>query len=353
MPLPRITFGIIVLNGEPFTRYCLRTLYPFAHQIIVVEGAVRSAETIATADGHSRDSTLETLYRFQREEDPEKKVEIISRPGFWPEKDELSQAYAEKATGDYLWQVDVDEFYRAEDVRKVMEWIEKDPSITAISFPQKSFWGGFDYTCDGPYLHQGFCEHGIHRVFRWGPGYRYLSHRPVTIEDDRGRNLHSLHWIRGEVMERLGIYMYHYSLVFPRQVREKCEYYSRADWTARQAATAWAEDVFFQLKKPFRVHNVYSYPSWLERFTGPHPEQIEALRNDLKTGEAGEEQRPVEDVERLLSSAWYRCGRFAVRHGWSAREGLRRYGRLFLAALRNPKWAASRVAARLGLSKEP
>ena len=35
---PRVTFGIIVLNGEPFTRYCLRSLYPFAHQIIVVEG---------------------------------------------------------------------------------------------------------------------------------------------------------------------------------------------------------------------------------------------------------------------------------------------------------------------------
>ena len=36
--LPRISFGIIVFNGEPFTRYCLRALYPFAHEIIVVEG---------------------------------------------------------------------------------------------------------------------------------------------------------------------------------------------------------------------------------------------------------------------------------------------------------------------------
>ena len=36
---PRVSFGIIVLNGEPFTRYALRALYPFAHQIIVAEGA--------------------------------------------------------------------------------------------------------------------------------------------------------------------------------------------------------------------------------------------------------------------------------------------------------------------------
>ena len=30
-PMPKVTFGIIVLNGEPFVRYCLRSLYPFAH----------------------------------------------------------------------------------------------------------------------------------------------------------------------------------------------------------------------------------------------------------------------------------------------------------------------------------
>ena len=35
--------------------------------------------------------------------------------GFWPgEKDEQSRAYAARATGDYLWQVDVDEFYLAD-----------------------------------------------------------------------------------------------------------------------------------------------------------------------------------------------------------------------------------------------
>ena len=46
--LPKITFGIIVLNGEPFTRYNLRALYLFAHQIIVVEGASPMAAHMAT-----------------------------------------------------------------------------------------------------------------------------------------------------------------------------------------------------------------------------------------------------------------------------------------------------------------
>ncbi len=106
---PRITFGIIVLNGEPFTKYCLRQLYPFAYEIIVVEGGSRWAIDQAP-EGHSIDGTLEALQEFKEQEDPENKVQIITRHGFWEEKTEQSQAFAERATGDYLWQVDIDEF---------------------------------------------------------------------------------------------------------------------------------------------------------------------------------------------------------------------------------------------------
>ena len=105
---PRISFGIIVLNGEPFTKYCLRQLYPHAYEIIVVEGGSRKAIDEAP-EGHSTDGTLEALYEFKAQEDPEDKIQIITRDDFWTEKDEQSQAYAQVATGDHLWQVDIDE----------------------------------------------------------------------------------------------------------------------------------------------------------------------------------------------------------------------------------------------------
>lgn len=47
--IPRVTFGMIVLNGQPFISYNLRALYPFAYQIIVVEGASPKASGAATA----------------------------------------------------------------------------------------------------------------------------------------------------------------------------------------------------------------------------------------------------------------------------------------------------------------
>jgi hypothetical protein len=87
---PRVTFGIIVLNGEPFTRHVLRSLYPFAHEIIVVEGSAPGGRNVATPQGHSSDGTLETLRRFQAEEDPAGKVSIVTAEdeghpdGFWP-----------------------------------------------------------------------------------------------------------------------------------------------------------------------------------------------------------------------------------------------------------------------------
>ena len=308
---PRLTFGIILLNGQPFIRYNLRALYPFAHQIIVVEGAVRKAAAAATADGHSIDGSLSELHRFKEEEDPLDKLEIVTKDGFWDEKDEMSQAYARRATGDYLWQVDIDEFYQPDDMAAVMDLLAGQPDITAVSFPQITFWGGFDYLSDGWYLRLG--GNVFHRLFRWREGYNYVGHRPPTVYDDRGRDLRQLFWIRPDVLQSSGIYLYHYSLLFPRQVMEKSRYYDAGDWTSRDGMTKWAEETYLELKRPYHAHNVYHYMSWLECFSGKHPPQIEAMRADIASGRLDVEMRPADDIERLLRSPLYSLGRAGLK----------------------------------------
>lgn len=317
--LPRITFGIIVLNGEPFTRYNLRALYPFAHQIIVVEGAAPAAAKIATPDGHSTDGTLDILRDFKENEDPENKVTIITAEdegyptGFWPgEKHEQSQAYACRATGDYLWQIDSDEFYQPEEMRVVLKMLQDDPEITFVSFKMVTFWGGLDYINDGWYLrHQAAL---IHRIFKWGPGYRYASHRPPTVYNDQGRDIRQIKWLKRPKWGQRDIFMYHYSLIFPKQVLEKSDYYGAADWTVRRdESQKWAEAVFLKLQNPYRVHNVYRYPSWLERFKGKHPPVIEMLRTDLESGYLNITLRQTDDIEQLLVSPWYRLGCWCLK----------------------------------------
>jgi hypothetical protein len=316
----KVTFGIIVLNGEPFIQYNLRALYPFAYQIIVVEGAAPAAAGIASPNGHSTDGTLETLLAFKEHDDPEGKLTILTAEdvghpnGFWPgEKDEQSRAFAAEARGTHLWQVDVDEFYRPDDMAAVLEMLRRDSTITAVSFEQITFWGWFDYVAEGWYFRLGWCANGIHRVFKWAPGYQYVSHRPPTVLNERGEDLRGLKWVRGKTLARKGIFMAHYSLLFPKQVFDKCEYYSAADWSGSGQAKRWAEDCFWRLRDPYHVHNVCTYPSWLERFMGEHPPQIELMRRDLMAGRLGVAIRPRDDIERLLNSPVYMLGRMILK----------------------------------------
>lgn len=315
---PRVSFGIIVLNGEPFTRFCLRSLYPFAHQIIVVEGAHEEAGSVATEDGHSVDGTLEELYRFQREEDPLGKVEIVTRDGFWPMRDELgrcktvqSRAYADRATGDYLWQVDIDEFYLARDMERVLAVLTDDPTITAVSFHQRAFWGRPAYEVDGWPLRRG--KRVYHRLFKWGPGYRYVTHQQPTVADEQGRDLRQLHWLRPGSPQLDGVYLYHYSLLFPWQVEQKSIIYEHQNPEGCADIVEWAREAYFKLGRPYRMHNLYKSPGWLQRYHGSHPSEVESMMayaaaHDIRGG-----LRPIDDVDAMIDSWWYPVGRNALK----------------------------------------
>ncbi len=344
---PRVTFGIIVLNGEPFTAHTIRALYPYAHEIIVVEGAAPGARNIATADGHSRDGTLDVLRRLARDDDPDGKVTVVTAEddghpdGFWPgEKHEQSQAYARRATGDYLWQVDIDEFYRADDIERVLDRLAAEPRVDAMSFRQVTFWGGLGYVADGWYLRRGAADY--HRLFRWGPGFSYATHRPPTVRDEAGRDLRTGTWVDATTTASWGVRLYHYSLLLPKQVIEKCDYYAHADWARRTGAIEWANEAWLQLKRPFRVHNVEAYPSWLERFRGRHPDEVVRMMDRLATSHDGIDLRRTDDIERLLRARWYRVGRAVVRAAdpWDVRA--RRLASRARRVLKGPRRLARR-----------
>jgi len=327
----RITFGIIVLNGEPFLRYNLRALYPFAHEIIVVEGACPSASGVATPDGHSRDDTMATLRRFKADEDPENKVILVTAEdaghtnGFWSEKDEMSQAYADRATGNYVWQIDADEFYMPEGIREVRTLLDRDPSISGMTVRAITFWASLKFTTDSFAFHTGE-QRDIHRIFAWKPGYSYSSHRPPTVVDAEGTNLRSLNWISAGTLARRGVYVYHYPLLFPKQVEEKCAYYARLSPAKFGEAERWARESYTHLQHPFHVHHIMSEVSWLGRYTGMHPPQVAEMVEDVGKGHCPRvELRGDEDADELMSAFSYRTQRallialiplvLAVHHG--------------------------------------
>ncbi len=316
---PRITFGIIVLNGEPFTRYCLRSLYPFAHEIIVVEGGHENALDVSTPDGHSTDATLETLCRFKGEEDPEDKVQIVVRDGPWPQKDELgnsktpqSRAYAERATGDYLWQVDIDEFYRPEEMRAVLDLLAARPRRHRRLVQRAPFLGRVSVRQRRLVLAPR--AHHLSPPLQVGAGLP-LRHPPASDRCRRAasRDLRTLKWISGDEMARRGVRLYHYDHVFPLQVRNKALFYRRQAPRVCAEINEWAEAGYFELTRPYHVERHYWLPAWIERYEGPHPPEALHMMEDIRAGKLDVELRRTDDIERLLRSPRYRAGRTALK----------------------------------------
>lgn len=334
--MAKVTFGIIALNALPLLRYNLQALYPFAHQIIVVEGAVRSANQLAQPNGHSQDGTWEMLQDFARQHDPEHKLHLVSAAdegyadGFWPEKDEMSQAYAKRATGDWLWQVDSDEFYQEQQMAALLEQLDADTSVSGCSFPYIEFFGSFDSHITGEW--HRFAHPRFYRLFRWGPGYRYASHRPPTVLDAQGRNLHQLHWLASPRVNGRPMFLYHYSYVFPKQARQKVGYYSNVTWSdAFRDNKTWYEQQYVRLQDPLHLGELRGW-QWLERFGGRHPRSIQQLQADLAQGRIQEELRPTADIERLLAAPGYRI------QTWLAHAALWLYWPLRVAWKRVRSW---------------
>jgi hypothetical protein len=319
MSRPRVSFGIIALNALPFLEYNLRALYPFAHEIFVVEGATRAAASLATADGHSTDGTLEMLNEFKRRRDPDKKLQVVSAleegyvDGVWPEKDEMSRAYAKRITGDWLWQVDSDEIYRTGDIQAVCDLLEANPSISTISFPYYEFFGGFHSVITGSWhlYEQTLC----HRVFRWEPGFTYTSHRPPTVIDAEGNDLRSKGWVSSPKNGEASIFLFHYSYVFPKQAQQKVGYYSNVSWTsAFRQNERWMKESYQLLRRPmFLGEKGWPNLQWLEPFRGKHPEVVEELLSDLTKGKVKETLRGEIDIQRLLASPIYTMQKIAAR----------------------------------------
>jgi glycosyltransferase involved in cell wall biosynthesis len=311
---PKISFGIIVLNGEPFIEYCVRGLYSAAHEIIIAEGAAKSASEFSTKDGHSLDDTRAILRQVKADHDPDNKIILVENDGFWANRDEQSQAYAERATGDYLWQVDMDEFYTEHALEAMKERLRQDPTITGASFRWKNFFGCERSIVDGWFLMSGGGD--VNRLMKWGQGFAYGKHWEGSRSfDPNGRDMTTVNWLSADDTAAIGVELFHYSLVFPFQVISKSRVYQGGmDPTfEHKEAELWATEVWRDLKRPFDVHNRYGKPAWLEAYDGPHPASAEQMFRELASKYPSLELRRTDDIWKLLKSRHYLLNRAFAR----------------------------------------
>jgi FkbM family methyltransferase len=273
--IPRFSFVTIVLNGMPFIEFAMRAVYDFAHEIVIVEGAVKDCLFAANLDGSSSDGTVECIRNFP---DPLKKIRLIQ--GQWPEKCEMQNAALEHVTGDYVWLMDSDEVYRCADLEKVRQLVRQDSSITQVNLIPDNFWKGFDYIFVSP----KFLDDAAHyrRIFKYVAGAKFSSHRPPTmVHPGSMRGTEQINCIPGDVTRALGIVPFHYSYVAESQVAQKIELYNRYGWGKQWQIdmNEWFRECWQKWTPENRTEIESRYPVWTggcdsrtAPFTGEHPE---------------------------------------------------------------------------------
>lgn len=211
----KIAFGMIVFEGDYVLKQCLEQVYPFASQILIAEGPVsywqKQGKTTST------DNTNKILDEFP---DPDNKIKIIH--GQFNEKDDQCRAYMKHINEDidYVWNLDSDEVYKTEDLKKIIKFLE-DENPTSVGIQSCSFYGGFDDYLTGFELNRD----NFLRIFKYTKGATWLTHRPPTIQYPSNSGIIRKHVDSDTLYNKLGVMMYHYSYVFPHQVAKKVGYY--------------------------------------------------------------------------------------------------------------------------------
>jgi len=209
----KIAVGIIVFEGDFVLKQCIEQIYPFVEQILISEGPVKFWQNKGKTT--SEDTTNSILDNFN---DPENKITITH--GQFNEKLEESNAYMQFVRDDidYVWQIDADELYTIEDILKIKTMLHNEKP-TSVGVRSCSFYGGFDNYLTGFELNKD----NFLRIFKFVKGTRWLSHRPPTMSYPY--EIPKKHIDSEELWNRYGVQMYHYSYVFPVQVKTKTMYY--------------------------------------------------------------------------------------------------------------------------------
>jgi len=264
----RISAQTIVFNAESILpkgmlRKNIEETLKFADELIIVEGATHARTGYFdgnalpfTNNGRSTDTTIQVIEDLKAKYPDKIKLVLGSDDGFWNGKTAMCNAAAQLATGDYLWQVDSDEFYHENELPIIIKLLEEQKP-DAVHFFANHFYGGYEELIgnDQPW------GNGIPwmRIFRHTPGSHWISHEPPNYQLADGLICNRGIVITREQTNALGLKMYHYGYVMKEQVDFKAQFYGQPTYP-----TTWEK---WKLDKV----NTRIFGSKTSHFEGTHP----------------------------------------------------------------------------------
>jgi len=132
-----------VLNEADYLEPSLRSIYPHAHRIVIVEGCTnhfkRVAPEMVTEDGLSIDGTSEIIKNFP---DPEGKIVYIQAGFFGETLNQLGHYWFPYIDdGDIFFHIDGDEVWYDWSLRRIKEiFLYRRPKTTVMTVMAYQFW---------------------------------------------------------------------------------------------------------------------------------------------------------------------------------------------------------------------
>ena len=242
----RIEFFTIVYNGQPWIRgqaEFFRQLGDVNWRWHVVEGLAEHVKDTAwckeaggrISDFESRNTNLSTdgtgefLDGLKKEFGD--RVSIYRPPGAepWPGKKAMIDCFLPQLEdGCLLWQLDVDEFWKPDQVRQILAAFEKRLELTSGWFDCDYFFG-WDRCSSRSGVFGNFREYEWLRVWRYQKGDSWGSHEPPAlmreVEGGKRENVGRLHPMLQRETRARGWKFQHYALTDRAQMEFKEIYY--------------------------------------------------------------------------------------------------------------------------------
>lgn len=203
--MSKITFCMLAFNSDHVLRPVLRALQPHG-DIVCAEGPVDywQRQGFHTSTDDTRAILCDEIGDHN----------VVH--GQWREKDEMQRAWEPMIPDDttHVWICDADEVMPPELFDFILPRLDE---IDSAAFRCHSFYGDFKTQIGG-----FEAAYGATRIQRWYKGAHWATHRPPTILDPNGKAWSEHRHIDGAQCPRY----FHYSQVFPSQMRAKCRYYT-------------------------------------------------------------------------------------------------------------------------------
>ena len=236
----KLAFVMLAFQSNYVLEPCLKSIAPYG-KIYAAEGPVRFWQEHGFT--HSTDGTSELLDKYCED--------VIHSE--WEEKDgEANGALIlVPPDTDFIWCVDSDEIWKPDQIETVMRLLETG-FCDSLSFKPFSFYGGFERYMGG-FEENNSDSKGWHRVMPYAPQFK--THRPPTTIEPKSHLSH-------HATADMGLRFFHYSYVFPTQIKDKTEYYAARGGTI--------DDYFTRVYLPWVTGTSEQQQAIEDEFDGVH-----------------------------------------------------------------------------------